>query len=258
MRAYYNGILSGFPFEKKYIETPFGQTFLLAAGDCSKPPIMLLHGSNSNSAFWFPEIMALSATHRVYAVDILGEAGNSEEYRPDLCGSDFADWLKSVQEELGIDTVCVVGNSLGGWMALKFAAEYPERVSSLILLASAGLAPVRNQFLQNVRDAGTEDGFVPISADILGESDIPKEILEFMNLIAASYEPIRELPVFEDDRLSRLKMPLAFIDGDKDEIIDCEASAKRLMRLVPNAKIHIVHGGGHVITNAIEYIRPLL
>jgi len=65
-------------------------------------PIILLHGSCSNSAFWFPEIMTLSNNFRVYAVDIVGEAGNSEEYRPDLSSDAFALWMKDVLDALGL------------------------------------------------------------------------------------------------------------------------------------------------------------
>jgi pimeloyl-ACP methyl ester carboxylesterase len=84
LRAVYNQILSQFPFRQKFIHTTFGQTFILAAGQESNPPIILLHGSCSNSAFWFPEMMALFNDYAVYALDIPGEAGNSEEYRPSL------------------------------------------------------------------------------------------------------------------------------------------------------------------------------
>ncbi len=84
IRAYYNQVLGQFPFGQQYADTTYGRTFMLTAGQESNPPIILLHGSCSNSAFWFPEIMALSNNYRVYAVDIIGEAGNSEEYRPDL------------------------------------------------------------------------------------------------------------------------------------------------------------------------------
>jgi pimeloyl-ACP methyl ester carboxylesterase len=258
MRAYYNGILSQFPFEQKYVNTAYGQTFMLAAGDESNAPIVLLHGSNSNSAFWFPEIMALSAHFRVYAIDIIGEAGNSEEYRPDLNSSDFADWMKEVQSALDIEKFILIGNSLGGWMSLKFATSYPACVSKLILIASAGLAPVHQQFLQNVNDTRQDDGTVHITADIIGESDIPKEVLEFMNLIAESYNPIQELPLFDDEQLLKLDMPVVFIDGEEDVIIKAKESAQRLSRLIPSAKTLLIPNCGHSITNAIEYILPFL
>jgi pimeloyl-ACP methyl ester carboxylesterase len=145
MRAYYNQVLSHFPFGQKYVSTSFGQTFLLTAGEESNPPVILLHGSCSNSAFWFPEIMALSGHYRVFAVDIIGEAGNSEEFRPDLNTGAFSLWMKDVLQALGLERTTVIGNSLGGWMALKLATAYPECVSRLILIPP----PVLRQFAHN-------------------------------------------------------------------------------------------------------------
>ncbi|MFV0363004.1 MAG: alpha/beta fold hydrolase [Suipraeoptans sp.] len=258
LRAYYNGILGTFPFEQKYLETTYGRTFVLISGEASNPPVILLHGSNSNSAFWFPEIMALSSNFRVYAIDIIGEAGNSEEYRPDLETDAFATWLKEVQIALGASKAIVIGNSLGGWMALKFATTYPECVSKLILIASAGIAPVYNQFLQNVQETRQDDGTVLISEDIIGESGIPKEILEFMNLISQSYNPIQELPLYSDEQLLKLNMPVVFIDGEDDVIINARESAQRLISLIPAVKTMLIAGCGHSITNAIDYIQPYL
>lgn len=257
-RDYYKQVLSQFPFGQQYINTTFGQTFMLTAGQESNPPIILLHGSCSNSAFWFPEIMALSSYYRVYAVDIIGEAGNSEEYRPDLNSDAFALWMKDVLDALGLEKTIMIGNSLGGWMALKFATTYPERVSMLTLLASAGLAEVRQQFINNVAQTRQEDGTVPVDSSILGEHDIPKEVLDFMNLIVESYSPIQYLPVYGDEQLQRLNMPVLFIDGKNDVIIDADRSAQRLSCLVPSAEIHLLMNCGHVLTNSIEYIIPFL
>lgn len=53
-RAYYKEVLSVFPFEKRYVDTAYGKTFMLTAGQKSNPNVILLHGSCSNSAFWFP------------------------------------------------------------------------------------------------------------------------------------------------------------------------------------------------------------
>jgi pimeloyl-ACP methyl ester carboxylesterase len=257
-RAYYNQVLSQFPFEKKYIKTTFGQTFMLTAGQDSKPPVILLHGSCSNSAFWFPEIMALSNEYRVYAVDIIGEAGNSEEYRPDINSDAFALWMKEVLDSLSLERPIMIGNSLGGWMALKFATTYPERVSKLCLLASAGLAEIRPQFISNVEQAQRVDGTAPVDSTIIGVHDIPREVLDFMKLIVESYNPIQHLPVYADEQLQRLHMPVLFVDGEDDVIIDAGRSAQRLSRLVPSAEIRLLTNCGHVLTNSIEYILPFL
>lgn len=257
-RTYYNQILSQFPFRQQFIETSFGKTFILAAGEEPNPPVILLHGSCSNSAFWFPEMMALSSSFRVYAIDIIGEAGNSEEYRPDIDSDDFAIWMKEVLDGLGLEKAVFIGNSLGGWMALKFATAYPERVSQLALIASSGLAEVRRQFLDKIAQTLQSDDSVKVDSDLIGENNIPKEVLEFMNLIVESYNPIEYMPVYSDNKLKRLNMPVLFIDGENDVIIDAQQSAQRLSSLLPSAKVHLLENCGHVIPNAIEYLVPFL
>jgi pimeloyl-ACP methyl ester carboxylesterase len=258
VRAFYNGVLSRFPFAQRTVGTAFGETFILVAGRESDPPVILLHGSCSNSAFWFPEIVALSNRFRVYAVDIIGEAGNSEEYRPDLDTEAFALWMREVADALGIEKTAVIGNSLGGWVALKFATAYPERVSRLILIASAGIAQVRPQFLSDVAQARRADGTVPVSAAIIGAPGLPKEVLDFMNLMAENYNPIQELPVFAEGQLRRLTMPVLFIDGQEDAIIDGQASAQRLSCLVPAAQIRLLPHCGHVVMNSPGHLLAFL
>ena len=258
IRFRYNSIIERFPFEKKYVETSLGLTFMLVAGQESNPSVVLLHGSCSNSAFWFSEIMVLSNNYRVYAIDIIGEAGNSEEYRPDLRSDAFAIWMKEVFEALGIQKSVVIGNSLGGWMALKFATTYPEYVSGLALIAAGGLAGIRKEFLLNAEQSRQANGNVPVNASVVGANEIPKEVLDFMSLIVENYDPIQDLPIFEDAALERLKMPVLLIVGENDAIIDADQSAKRLSALVPSAEICLLPNCGHVVTTSIELIIPFL
>ncbi len=257
-RAAYDQILRQFPFERQYVDTALGRTFVLAYGQKANPPVILLHGSCSNSAFWFPEIMALSQMYMVYAVDIIGEAGNSEEYRPALDTDAFACWLGDVLAALGLAKVNLVGNSLGGWMALKFATAFPEKVSKLVLIASAGLAPIRRQFLLDAEHARQTGGVASNGLDTIGEPGIPPEVRAFMNLILESYDPIQELPTFSDSQLLRLSMPVLFIDGEADAIIDAQASAQRLQQLQPAATVRLLPDTGHMVTGTPAYIIPFL
>ena len=189
---------------------------------------------------------------------MIGEAGNSEEYRPDLHSDAFAIWMKDVFDALGLEKTVLIGNSLGGWVALKFATAYPKRVSRLVLIASAGLAEVRPQFMSNVAQTRQANETVPVDSAVIGENAIPKEVLDFMNLIVESYNPILYLPVYEDNQLQQLHMPVLFIDGENDVVIDAEQSAQRLSHLVPSAKIHLLTNCGHMVANSIEYIIPFL
>jgi pimeloyl-ACP methyl ester carboxylesterase len=73
-----------------------------------------------------------------------------------------------------------------------------------------------------------------------------------------SYKPIDYLPVYPDNQLRQLTMPVLFIDGENDVIIDAQQSAQRLSRLVSSAEIHLLENCGLVVTNSIEYIIPFL
>lgn len=259
IRTRYNQILSNFPFQKRYVETSFGSTFILEAGDAMNPPLILLHGSCSNSAFWFGEISALSKTFHVLAIDILGEAGNSADNRLDLNSEDYADWLEEVFSACDIEKPVIMGNSLGSWMALRFATKFPERVSRLILLAPAGLSGINVEFLERAKRLSQQEKPMTIDSSITQGVKLPKEVEEFIILIFQGYNPITvALPVFTDEQIRQLTMPILFVAGEEDVMIDTAAAAHRVSQLVPDAEIHMLPGIGHMIINALAYVFPFL
>ncbi len=258
-RAAYNGFLSAMPFEKRTVGTPYGETFLLEAGNPDNPPVLLLHGSCSNSAFWFNDILALAGGYHVFAADIPGEAGNSTEYRLDLHGPGYAEWLAALLDALHLPRVILAGNSLGGWMALKFATTYPARVEKLMLFASGGLADIREDFLSRAKaanDAGESDAF---DGNVTDGAGIPKEIVDFLNLIFESYYPIVDpLPVFSGEALKRLTMPVLYVAGENDDLLDSRAGEAAVRAHIPHAKTVLLPGVGHMITTPYEWMLPFL
>jgi len=259
IRTRYNQILSAFPFGQRYIDTPFAKTFLLEFGSPENPPLFLLHGSCSNSAFWFSEIMALSAQFHVFAADIPGEAGNTEENRLDLRSDDYADWLKAVFDALSVKQAVVMGNSLGSWMALKFAVKYPKHVSKLIIIAPSGLSHQNDAILEKANKAARQNETLTMDNSVSQGVELPQEVIEFINLIASGYYPIAEqLPAFSDEQLKQLTMPVLFIAGEHDIMVDAPAAAKRLGNLLPHAEIHLLENIGHMVLNSLEYIIPFL
>ena len=258
-RAVYNNILNTMPFTKRRIDTPFGETFLLEAGDPSKPAVVLLHGSCSNSAFWFNDLMALMNDYHVFAADIPGEAGNSSEYRLSLDEQDYADWMASVLDALNLPRASIAGNSLGGWMALKFATAFPDRVEKLMLFASGGLAPIRADFLERAQAAEAAEESLSFDEDVAGDEQIPKEILDFINLILDSYYPLNiPMPLFSNEQLNTLTMPVLYVAGLRDELLDSPAGETALRAGVPHAEIHMLPEAGHMITTPFVWMLPFL
>lgn len=152
IRGYYNKILSFFPVIQRYVDTSYGKTFVLEAGTDGNPVIFLLHGSCSNSAAWLGDIPLLAMQYHVFAVDLLGEAGNSEENRLDFNSDEYPLWLKEVMDLLGVEQSIIIGNSLGGWLALHLAAAFPKRTRALVLIAPSGLILPKQSFLDQTSD----------------------------------------------------------------------------------------------------------
>ena len=255
IRARYGEFLAGMPFIKRYVSTEFGDTFVLEAGDPSAEPVVLLHGSCTNSAFWFNEIMALMSKYHVFAVDIIGEAGNSAEYRPDLKSEEFSLWLKETLEQLGAKNVILCGNSLGSWLALNYAVRYPNNVKELLLFAPAGLSKLNDVYLEKAEEANEKDESLAM-ADGAG---MPQVIVDFINLILSGFNPIsEELPQYSREEVERLKMPLLMVAGAEDELLDAPGAADFLKKHAPQAEIHLLEHTGHMIQNAYAFILPYL
>ena len=259
IRSYYNGILSFFLYTQKYVDTSFGKTFVLEAGKPEYPALVLLHGSCSNSAMWLGDIPVLQNKFHVFAVDTLGEAGNSEENRLNIDSDEYTYWLSELMDKLGIDQSAIMGNSMGGWLALQFAAAFPNRTLSLVLIAAAGIIPARQSFLEKtaaiLKDTGSS---VSVKDAIFSDAAVPKEVMEFMDLVMADFNPITsEFASLSDDEMSKLTMPVLMIAGKDDITTDTEKAAERLAKLVPQARIDLIEGS-HVIVNTAATVMPFL
>ena len=101
------------------------------------PAVVIIHGVGGHKEDWKGVAAALSATHHVFAIDMLG-FGESSKTGEDLSMPVQAAAIKALLESHGIAKADIVGNSVGGWVATTFAATYPERVRKLIIIDAAG------------------------------------------------------------------------------------------------------------------------
>lgn len=98
-------------------------------------PLVLLHGATSSWKCWRDVIPLLTDTFEVFAPNLRGHGGLARPSRPHTI-SDLADDLEAHLDAAGIDTAHVVGNSLGGWLAVELAAR--GRARSVVALSPAG------------------------------------------------------------------------------------------------------------------------
>ncbi len=107
------------------------------------PPALLLHGSGPGVtaiANWRAVIPALAADRRVIAPDQLGFGGTATGERRTYGRTAWTDHALALLDTLGIGTVDIVGNSMGGAIALSIATARPELVRRLVLMGSVGVA----------------------------------------------------------------------------------------------------------------------
>lgn len=244
-------------YEKLYVDTKYGKTFVIASGEKNNPPLILLHGSGMNSVMWLRDMQEYSRNYRVYAIDILGEPGKSDENRPSLSGSCYAEWLKDVFDNLSLKKANVVGISLGAWMAIKFSVSYPEKVSKLVLLCPSGVGPQKKSFILKAMLYGSlgEKGIDKLYYKVNGNKPIPEEMLKYQKLIGKNFNYRREtIPIFSDNELKLLTMPIVLFVGAKDIMLYSDKTARRLGGLLPHAEINIYAEEGHSNVNDVNKI----
>ena len=109
----------------------------LAAGQ--GPPLLLIHGIGDSSNTWLPVVEKFATDHTVIAPDLLGH-GLSDKPRADYSVAAYANGMRDLLSVLDIDSVTVVGHSLGGGVAAQFAYTFPERCERLVLVGTGGIA----------------------------------------------------------------------------------------------------------------------
>ncbi|MEN8196522.1 MAG: alpha/beta fold hydrolase, partial [Pseudomonadota bacterium] len=98
------------------------------------PAVIFLHGIGGDGTSWLPELEALSNHCRAIAWDMPGYGGSPA--LPKMTFPTLAEALKSLLGKLGVERAHLVGHSIGGMVALEFAARFPERVASMVLYAT--------------------------------------------------------------------------------------------------------------------------
>ncbi|MGG0815427.1 alpha/beta hydrolase [Paenibacillus alvei] len=168
---------------------------------------------------------------------------------------------------LGLSSCSIVAMSLGGWMALSFATTYPEKVDNLVLLYPGGLAHEKASFLwkaiffsllgkwgqlQTLKLVGAGHIF---SSSLSGlEVD-----LTFVSLIFKNFKPrTAKMPLFSNQSLSQLTMPILMLFGDSDQLIPASKSMNRIKQFAPQAEIELLPDTGHLIVNQTDRILQFL
>ena len=239
------------PRQELDVETPYGTTHVHRYGADQGAPIILLHGSASNAAQWYPNVAALGKAHLVFAIDTLGDPGRSIQRTPIHEPATSAAWLNDVLIGLGLNSVHLVGHSYGGWLALNQALHRPERLKSISLIDPGGLSKVGLRFYASI--------FVNAFAGLAPRSWRPylarwlrnpvlvvPEMLAVIFAGAAGFRVNRPAPLpLTDDELKAICMPTLLLLGEHSALLRPVQVRDRVNEMIPQAQVEIIAETGH-------------
>lgn len=254
------------PFQRVEVPTRQGQTSVIVCGDESKQPLILLHGSMSNSLMWTKDIESWSQHFRVLAVDIIGEAGFSSEARPDLHSGDYAAWLDDVLDYFEIEAASLTGISLGGWLALDFAIRRPARVARAVLMCPAGIGRQKRSFLYKalllmmLGKWGKGKLRKMIAGDLVQSDDTgAQHYLNYLSLVQEHFRPrIARFGIVSSDSIARISSPTLVIAGGRDVFFDFRDAGQRLQNSNRNFTVIFDEKLGHMIVGQTKVIERFL
>ncbi|MDO4997882.1 MAG: alpha/beta fold hydrolase [Neisseria sp.] len=222
--------------------------------------VLFLHGSGtgvSAAANWWLNLPALSQHARCIAIDSIGygqtQVADGTEYG-------IRAWVAHairVLDALGIEQTWLVGNSLGGWVALQLAIDYPERVLGIVSMGTGG-AKQTAALAAHAKPVLTADGIRQTLQQFVVDHDlISDELVEVrfaaalndsaharLQEVVAARERDREQFPLDFERLKQLTCPMLLIHGMQDTVIPVSRTWD-LLQVLPHADAHLFSQCGH-------------
>jgi 3-oxoadipate enol-lactonase len=224
------------------------------------PPVVLLHGFPLSSEVWSEVASLLAPDFRVVTPDLRGHGASDApqgSYTMDVLAEDVV----ALADALGLQRFVLGGHSMGGYVAFRLAARWPERLEGLVLVAtraeadSAEARARRVAAAERIRSQGGRAFVQEFVPNLLSEhtrrarpavvdrllalaSSVPDHVL------AACLEGMMQRP---DSRplLGTLQIPALVVAGELDPVVPVE-SARAMAEALPTAQLVVIAQAGHV------------
>lgn len=121
----------------RIINTGFGKTNIITAGNSQNPPMILIHGSNGCAPLALEIYQNLLDSFYLYAVDVLAQPNKSSETRLSMNDDSYGQWMNEIINELNLKEVYLAGFSFGGLVILKTLIHNESKIKEVFLTAPA-------------------------------------------------------------------------------------------------------------------------
>ncbi len=251
-------------FAQGYLTAGGYRTRYLHAGQHGQPPLILLHGTGGHAECYSRNLLAHGEHFDTYAIDMIGHGYSDKPsfpYEIDV----YVEHVRAVIDTLGFNQIRLSGESLGGWVAARFALKYPERVTQIVLNTTGG-ATMNLEVMQRIKTLTMAAVATPtwdavkarlewlmadpatVTDDLIACRQAIYQapgMLEAMPHILCLQEPeIRVRNNLTDDEWRAIKAPTLVLWTDKDPTAAVEVG-ERITSLIPNAEFALMTGCGH-------------
>jgi len=207
-------------------------------------PVVLIHGDRESSVEWYAWVPRMAQEYRVIRPDLPGTFGHSNIPRGfDYSLASFATFVKQVMDRAGVNSAHIIGAKSGGAIAMRFAADYPKRARSLVVVSGPAATLVIA-------------GRSPIpQLDRLGSHASP-EMVAYWNMLFSRQEslkgPSQALPNFDfakEGVLQRITAPTMVITADRSKLFSVE-QARAYQVQIPNSRLVVIRSDAYHIAAA--------
>lgn len=256
--------LRGGCFEQGYLQAGPVNTRFLRAGNSDLPPLILLHGTGGHAEAYTRNLIQHGEHFNTYAIDMVGH-GYSSKPDTDYEIANYVEHLKDVIDALGFDKIYLSGESLGGWVAARFALTYPDRIERMVLNTTGGAtcypevmarikslttAAVENPTWDTVKarlewlmadPATVTDDLIACRQAIYQQADMPMA----MRHILCLQEPDIRIPNnLTDEEWGAISQPTLVLWTSKDPTADVSVGQK-IADMIPNSQFVVIPDCGH-------------
>lgn len=217
-------------------------------------PVLFLHGWLGSWRYWFPTMEVVAEHFRTYSFDFWG-FGDSQRKRTRESIQAYSEQVIRFLDALGIDSVMLVGHSMGGMVALKTAIAYPERIQRV---ATVG-APIDGNSLSWLLKLTDRPFFADTFARLpflrrqlfrffLGKTNDPAVSEVIDDCVKSSANTLRYAvsSMWRTDlrpELPRLRVPALIVHGERDDIVN--PNQADLFAQVPMAEVFVMPRSRH-------------
>jgi 2-hydroxy-6-oxonona-2,4-dienedioate hydrolase len=252
-------------FEQRWVDAAGVRTRVLSGGRREDPVLIFLHGTGGHAEAFIRNLGPHARHFRTHAVDMIGHGWTDPPADGGFEIDDYVRHLVAFMDAEGIETTSLSGESLGGWVAARFALLHPERLDRLVLNTAGGrtfdptvMARIRDLSLQAVRGASRETVRARLEWLMADPTRVTEELVstrlaiyrrpgfvDTMERLLCLQEPdVRRRNLLSDGDLAAIAAPTLVVWTSHDPTGAVEVG-EEFARLIPDARLVVLDDCGH-------------